>query len=180
MMCSPSAVLGFSHTIKHCVTEAIAGANLFIFGVFAAAIVVRWLFVLYDASSKLLRFTQAAPSTAPTSPPPTSPPDMSPGAAVTQGFPRIGVYLTAKAPHRPASPHLKSSWEGEVARKEDKGNAISTSPVWLDELLKEEKKRANLMQCGRDYCSWDLQLRPGAGWVETGLLRIQPQLYPLT
>lgn len=41
MMCSPSAVLGFSHTIKHCVTEAIAGANLFIFGVFAAAIGVR-------------------------------------------------------------------------------------------------------------------------------------------
>lgn len=31
-----------------------------------------------------------------------------------------------------------------MAREEDKGNAISTSPVWLHDLLKEERKKNKL------------------------------------
>lgn len=125
---------------------------------------------------------QAAPSTGPTPPPILQ--TRSTTAAVTQGFPRIGVDLTASRPPPPRFPASGlETWEAETARKEDKGNAISTHPVWLDGLLKEEKKnqnRTNLKQCGRDNSSWDLQFRPGAVWVETGPLRIQPQLYPLT
>lgn len=94
-------------------------------------------------SLNMMPFTQAAPSTGPIPPPILQ--TMSTTAGVTQGFPRIGVDLTAS---RPPPPHFPASglepWEGETARKEDKGNAISTHPVWLDGLLKEEEKQNQL------------------------------------
>lgn len=143
------------------------------------------------SSLNMMNFTQAAPSTAPLlpAPPPPHPPPLPhlsprPWAQEQEwlrAFQEWEVYLTASRhppPRFPAS-GLRPR-EGETARKEDKGNAISTSPVGLDGLLKEEEKRTNLTQCGRDNGSWDLQLRPRAVWVETGPLRIQPQLYPLT
>lgn len=126
--------------------------------------------------STMMPFTQAAPSTGPIPPPILH--TMSTTAGVTQGFPRIGVDLTASRPPPPRFPASGlEPWEGETARKEDKGDAISTHPVWLDEFTKGgEKKKHNQLET-----MWERQRQLGPAIQAWGCLSgNRPAAHPAT
>lgn len=91
-------------------------------------------------SLNMTPFTQAAPSTGPIPPPILH--TMSTTAGVTQGFPRIGVDLTASRPppHRFPASGLEP-WEGETARKEDKRQRNFNSPGLVGWVIKGGEKK---------------------------------------